>query len=79
MQIMGIVARELGYDGSLSFLLLPEIGLMYGCLNLVKISQKYQDQEEIIATYNAGSPRRTPDGRFVNQLYVDKVLKEMKN
>lgn len=74
MQIMGLVARELGYDGHLSFLLMPELGLFWGCRKLAEIAKKYQDEQEIIAAYNAGSPQRMKDGKFINQEYVNKVL-----
>lgn len=77
MQIMGLVSRELGYEGSLSFLLIPELGLFWGCHKLASISEKHQNEQEIIAAYNAGSPRRGLDGKFINQEYVDKVLREI--
>lgn len=77
MQIMGVVAREQGFDGPLENLFIPEVNILYGCILLRKLSQRYQTLEEIIAAYNAGSATRTPDGCFVNQGYVDKILKAM--
>lgn len=77
LQVVGLVARELGYEEHLSFLLLPELGLFWGCRKLAELATKYPDEQETIAAYNAGSPRRLKDGTFVNQEYVDKVATEM--
>lgn len=77
MQVMGLVAREHGFDGDLNALLIPEVGLLYGCIHLAGLQEKHAALEEVVASYNAGSPRRRKDGRFVNQDYVDKVFKAM--
>ena len=34
--------------------------------------------EGVVAAYNGGAPRRRPDGKFVNQSYVDKVMEAAK-
>lgn len=76
MQIMGLVAREHGFTGELSQLFIPEVGLLYGCLHLARFWERYgASLEDSIAAYNAGSARRLPDGRYVNQEYVGRVLK----
>lgn len=76
MQVMGAVARELGHQGPLSDLLNPPTGLFYGCLHLRRFRAKYDLWPDVIAAYNAGSPRRIAGqiGPYVNQSYVDKVL-----
>ena len=76
MQVMGAVARELGHTGPLSDLLNPATGLFYGCLHLRRFKAKYEVWPDVIAAYNAGSPRRVAGqiGPYVNQSYVDKVL-----
>lgn len=75
MQIMGSVVRELGWGASLVEVFNPEVNITYGCKKLNQFSQRYTDRRDIIASYNAGSPRRNKvDGKYVNQKYVDKVL-----
>ena len=81
MQVMGAVARELGLTGPLSDLLDPPTGLLYGCLHLRRFRAKYDIWPDVIAAYNAGSPRRVAGqiGSYVNQSYVDKVLAAWNN
>lgn len=76
MQVMGAVAREYGYAGSLVKLSVPEIGIEYGCLHLKRFHQRYPENwQDVIASYNAGSPRVGLQGKYTNQVYVDKVLR----
>lgn len=75
MQVMGQVARERGFDGRyLSALCEPETGLHYGAMHLRRFFDRYGDEDRAVAAYNAGSPR-VHKGRFVNQAYVDKVMR----
>lgn len=75
MQVMGQVARELGYKGRyLTGLLDPETGLTYGCLYLKTKVKRYSRMEDAIAAYNAGTPRMIKGGKYSNQKYVDGVL-----
>ncbi len=74
MQIMGGTARELGYEGLLSMLALPEMGLDWGLRYLTKKLRAHTQISDVIAAYNAGSPRRDPSGKYKNQAYVDKVM-----
>ena len=76
MQVMGAVAREYGFTGDLVELCKIPTGLLYGCLHLRKYRSQYTDWHDAIAAYNAGSPRRTQDGRYTNHSYVEKVLRE---
>jgi soluble lytic murein transglycosylase-like protein len=75
MQIMGEVARELGFTGQFMELFDPATGLEYALKHLKHFVLKYQAQglDYAIASYNAGSPRVGDDGKFVNQQYVDTV------
>lgn len=77
MQIMGQVARELGFKGQFSELYTPEIGLEYSLKHLARFIKKYAAAglDYAIAAYNAGTPQKH-GGIFVNQGYVDKVKKE---
>ena len=77
MQIMGATARETGVDGVfLTELCDPAVGLDYGCRYLAKLARLHQDRHGwagVVAAYNAGSPRKVADGRFVNERYVNKI------
>lgn len=78
MQIMGSVARELGFTANLSELFKPEINAEYGCKKLKALLKKYSDEADVISSYNQGSPRKTPGGMYLNQVYVDKVSQELR-
>lgn len=77
MQVMGAVARELGHEGAMHKLCEPEKGLTYGTKLLKKLVNKYENIEDAVAAYNAGSPRRTEDGEYVNQYYVDAIMSNL--
>lgn len=72
-QIMGAVGRELGLKGSILGLVDPETNLDYCGRLLKRLASKYSERNDIIASYNAGSPIKTLDGKYKNQQYVDKV------
>lgn len=72
MQIMGFLAREIGYDDHLPLLLMPSVGIDWGSKALSKFVGRFPFLEDTIAAYNAGSPRKI-DGKYVNQAYVDSV------
>lgn len=75
MQVMGAVAREMGYAGRhLPGLCAPAVGLAVGCQFLSRLMNRYGQPEPTIAAYNAGSPRLSAGGGYENQQYVDKVL-----
>jgi soluble lytic murein transglycosylase-like protein len=78
MQVMGSVARELGYNGPIAQLFMPHLGIEYGVKKLKQLTEKYEPEVSVIAAYNAGSPRRIQvgpgAGKFTNQEYVDFVL-----
>jgi soluble lytic murein transglycosylase-like protein len=75
MQVMGAVAREHDHNGWLSELCIPRIGIEYGCRHLKTMFNRHNHLDSAIAAYNAGSPRFLENGNYVNQKYVDKVLK----
>lgn len=72
MQVMGTVARELGFNGWLSELCDPNVGILYGSLKLKSLIEKHGNLEDAVASYNAGSPKRRTDGKYINQDYVDR-------
>ncbi len=73
MQVMGGVFREMGFEGYW-----PQagweidVGIKYGVAKLKSCFDKY-GLVGGVAAYNAGSPRMF-NGKYVNQVYVDKVL-----
>ena len=72
-QVMGGVARELGLTGSIFQLLDEKTNLLFCSKLLKKHLKKYSLLDDVIASYNAGSPRKDASGRYVNQSYVDKI------
>jgi len=72
MQVMGAVARECGFEDRLPQLIDPRCGAKYGCNKLKKLFRIHKTVDDVIASYNAGSPIKR-DGKYVNQGYVDKV------
>lgn len=85
MHVMGGSARELGFNDPLPLLFQPDIGIEYGCRKLKKLSETYELEAAVIASYNAGSPRKkilsgqaTPAAEYVNQRYVDSVTARLK-
>lgn len=74
LQIMGSVAREWGYPDPLHTLCEPYKGLEFGCRHLAAMRRRYPTGRDWIAAYNAGSPRKNPDGTYANELYVKKVV-----
>jgi len=76
MQVMGAVARENGFKEAFPALCNPHTGLHYGCAHLHDLVHHYRGRygwAGVVAAYDAGSPRRGDDGRWVNQSYVDMV------
>jgi hypothetical protein len=72
MQVMGGVARELGFVGHLPQLIEIEFGIKYGAMKLKKCMDKYGNIHDAIAAYNAGSVRKTAGGLYFNQKHVDR-------
>jgi soluble lytic murein transglycosylase-like protein len=77
MQVMGFLARDLGFSGNIPMLVVPEINVFYGTLFLTKLLKKYNNEELAILSYNAGSPIKNSSGGFINQGYLDKVKYEL--
>jgi hypothetical protein len=78
-QIMGATARDLGFDGWLTELLDPALNMIWVCSFIERLAARlYGHREDVISAYNAGSPRKTPGGQYVNQAYVDKVLDRLR-
>jgi len=75
MQLMGAVYRELGYKKPLPAVFEDiDAQISYGIRHFLKFYHRYESITAAISSYNAGSPRKTQTGRYVNQGYVDKVL-----
>jgi hypothetical protein len=77
MQVMGSVARECGFASHLSELIWPELGIYYGCKKLKQLSKKYPNLNDLISSYNAGSPVII-EGEYKNKSYVSEVKQRLK-
>ncbi len=73
MQVLESTARALGYEGPIANLR-GRAGLELGARYLASQLRRYESVSDAVAAYNAGSARRTRDGRYVNQAYVDSVM-----
>jgi hypothetical protein len=78
MQVMGSVCRELGFQGPLPEIFQPVAGAQYGVMKLKVLLSKYKNESDAISAYNQGSPRKTHDGFYLNQSYVEKVMARLK-
>ena len=76
MQVMGTVARELGFCGHLPQLCEPEHGLKYGCMKVNELFNRFDELTDVISAYNQGTPRKE-NGKYRNQYYVDTVQRYM--
>lgn len=73
MQITGQAARELGFRGWLTELLIPQVGLEFGCRRLSYLSHVHADNlEELILAFRIGSPRKI-NGEYLYKPYIAKV------
>lgn len=79
MQIMGSVARELGYKDHLAKLLDPVLGIEWGCKKLKSQLVRYGNEDDAIAAYNAGSVIKTQGGQYVNMGYHDGVCRFLRD
>jgi hypothetical protein len=77
LQVMGSVARELGYAAALNLLCQPQLGILYGCRKLHACVRKYPDLPEAISSFNCGTPVRDKENHFLNQTYVDSVTQKL--
>lgn len=78
MQVMGQSAREMGFTGPFSDLLIPEVGLYWGCKHLAIKKRLYFARygwAGVLSAYNAGSPLVLKSGKYKNQHYVDGSLR----
>lgn len=75
MQVLLKTAKAtLGNDKlTISDLLNPEINIETGTKFIASLLNRYGNFDDATAAYNAGSPRRAADKKYVNQKYVDSV------
>lgn len=74
MQVMGTVARELGFTRHLTELINPHFNVAIAIKKLEELFNKYDNLEDVVSSYNQGNPRKKADGLYMNQNYVNKVL-----
>lgn len=79
-QMMGALLRERGYKGDFPAICCePELAARFACSHISNLRDKYLDKHGwagVVAAYNAGRPRKTENGIYVNYQYVNKVSKE---
>jgi hypothetical protein len=75
-QVMGAVARELGFRGPyLTELCQPEVNLEYGCRKLRgDLRWAHGDVRVMLAAYNGGRDGNAPGAPLRSAAYADKVL-----
>lgn len=80
MQVMGAVARELGYAGKfLTQLSDPDLGVRFGCEYLNRLLARYDDASAMLAAYNGGPGAVRSNGQHANLAsYVRPVLERVK-
>ncbi len=74
-QVMGALAREIGYTGPLQLLATAEgskDAITVAAKYLRILLRRYKDVQAAISAYNAGNAKLV-DGKYSNQKYVDKV------
>lgn len=76
-QVMGGTARGLGYKLQLPMLCDPTVNIELMIEFIQQLEAKYKTLDDVIASYNAGIPRKLPTGFYRNQQYVDKVHEAM--
>lgn len=76
MQVLLATARWMLNDNSLDTtrLIRPEVNIEAGTKYLSWLMGRYKNLNDVIAAYNAGTPKKDKDGKYVNQKYVDSVL-----
>ncbi len=77
MQVMGSVARELGFSSHLTDLNFPEVGLLFAVKKVKALTKKYPNEIDAISAYNQGNPRKDDKGLYVNENYVNNVLSRL--
>lgn len=76
-QLMGANFRAMGFVQEWGYVFNPEVQVSFGVAFIKNLMTKHQNQNDVIAAYNAGSVVKKPDGTYRNQYYVEKVLRNM--
>lgn len=77
-QILLGTARQYGYKGTPEGLFDPATNVDWTAYILISLWNKYKNNAEMFSAYNAGTPKRKKNGKFVNQEYVDSVTEYYK-
>jgi len=76
MQTLYATARDMGYAGAPEGLFDPATSIEYGTRYLKRQLLRYSgDTARAVAAYNSGTAYTRADGAFVNQPYVDRVMR----
>lgn len=80
-QIMGGLARELGFRDHMNVLLIPEVNIKYIFENIKRIGHQAVTPTEVFACYNGGMGSlyiKYKTGVFPNQKYVESCMNSMR-
>ncbi len=70
-QVMGAVARELGFRGKfLSQLCDPIEGARFGAKQIAKLQRRYDEIQDVVSAYNAGKPTPANQASYVQPVMV---------
>jgi soluble lytic murein transglycosylase-like protein len=83
MQVLFGIAKHHGFKGTPHELLNPKYSIAYGVIYLKDLIDRYYNIEDVISSYNQGSPKKYKTGKqagqYHNQIrYVNPVLKYYK-
>lgn len=76
-QMMGAVLRERRYTGPFPAICCdPDLAAKFACSHLSHLRDRFYKKHGwagVVAAYNSGTPRKTPDGVYINAGYLNKV------
>lgn len=72
LSLLGVTARDMGFNDYLPKLFIPRVGLEWGLKYLQGLLAKYGNEQDAISAYNMGTPKKNVT-LYINQKYVDSV------
>lgn len=88
MQVLYLVAYEMGFRGTHEQFFKPDINIMYGCMLIKRLQHKFTKIQDVISAYNNGGAYffdldhdglHDENEQYKNQAYVDTVYKYYKD
>lgn len=78
MQILFATAKALGYKGTPINLYNIKDNIYYGTKYIKNLIKRYGNTEDVISSYNQGTPKKNAKGKYKNQQYVNAVSRHMR-